>query len=73
MIEPSDDLADVFRGAIVTARVGGLELSAADLACADAMLIALRAGDNLDAAQCELMNALVDRIDAVLAAWQRPN
>lgn len=72
MIEPSD-LADVFRGAIVTARVGGLELSAADLACADAVLSALRAGDSLDAAYHEPLAALIGRVDAILAAWQRPN
>jgi hypothetical protein len=72
MIEPSD-LADVFTGAVATARMGGLELSAADLACIGAALSAMRSGDDIQAAYREPLGALVERVDAVLAAWQRPN
>jgi hypothetical protein len=75
MIEPSD-LVDVFTGAVgavATARLGGLELSEADLACFGAALSAMRSGADIEAAYREQLGVLVERVDAILAAWQRPH
>jgi hypothetical protein len=70
-------LAQTLTGAIIAAEMGGLVLSATDLACVGAALTALRSEDGLeggiDAAYCAHLDALLVRVDAILAAWQRPN
>jgi hypothetical protein len=70
-------LADALTGAFVVAHAGGLVFTAEELACAEAALSVLWDGetisDALASVDAEALDALIERVDAVLAAWQWPN